>query len=73
MFYREHEPAHFHAEHQGDHAKFDFYGNLIAGEIRSGKARRLIRDWAALHGDDLQANWRKMKAGQPLDSIEPLQ
>ena len=23
MFYREHEPAHFHAEHQGQHGKFD--------------------------------------------------
>ena len=23
MFYREHEPAHFHAEHQGQQGKFD--------------------------------------------------
>jgi len=73
MFYREHEPAHFHAEHRGEHAKFDLDGKLIAGEIRSRKARGLIRDWAALHRRELQANWEKMQAGQALDSIEPLQ
>jgi len=72
MFYREHEPAHFHAEHAGQQAKFDFGGTLIAGEIRSGKARQRIRQWAQLHGPDLEANWEKMKAGQPLESIEPL-
>jgi hypothetical protein len=73
MFYREHEPAHFHAEYRGEHAKFDFDGNLIAGEIRPRKARRLIREWASSHRRELAANWEKMKAGQALDSIEPLQ
>jgi hypothetical protein len=73
MFYREHEPAHFHAEYAGEHAKFDLDGKLLAGEIRSRKARRLISEWAASHRRELQANWEKMRAGQPLDSIEPLQ
>jgi hypothetical protein len=26
MFYKEHEPPHFHAEHQGQLAKFNFQG-----------------------------------------------
>lgn len=39
MFYKEHEPAHFHAEHSGEQAKFSFDGELLAGEIRSKKAR----------------------------------
>jgi uncharacterized protein DUF4160 len=30
MFYREHEPPHFHAEHGGHRAKFDFSGTLVA-------------------------------------------
>jgi hypothetical protein len=25
-----------------------------------------------LHREQLEANWEKMKAGQPLESIEPL-
>ena len=72
MFYREHEPAHFHAEHAGHRAKFDFSGTLVAGEMKSRKARERIRQWAQLHGAQLETNWEKMKAGQPLESIEPL-
>ena len=39
MYYKEHEPAHFHAEHSGQKATFDFNGELIAGSIRSRRAR----------------------------------
>lgn len=73
MFYREHEPAHFHAEHQGVQAKFDFNGDLVAGAIESRTALRLIREWALLHRDELEENWRLMKAGQPLRHIAPLE
>jgi hypothetical protein len=72
MFYKEHGPAHFHAEHAGQRATFDFDGALVAGGIRSRKARERIRDWARSHRAELEANWEKMKAGHPLDSIEPL-
>jgi hypothetical protein len=44
IFYRDHEPAHFHAEYQGQQAKFDFAGEVMAGEISSKTARRLIKD-----------------------------
>jgi hypothetical protein len=72
MFYKEHEPAHFHAEHAAQQAKFDFSGKLIAGEIRSQKARQRIREWAQQHRTELEANWENMKAGRPMESIEPL-
>ena len=72
MFYKEHEPAHFHAEHQSQQAKIDFSGKLLAGSIQSRTALRLIRQWAVLHRRELEANWAKMKAGQPLDKIAPL-
>jgi hypothetical protein len=72
MFYREHDPAHFHADHAGQRATFDFEGEAVAGGIRSRKARQRIRRWALLHRDELQANWEKMKAGQALEIIEPL-
>jgi hypothetical protein len=73
MFYQEHEPPHFHAEHQGDQAKFGFDGTLLAGALRSRTAVRRIQRWAALHCLELEANWARMKAGQPLERIEPLQ
>ena len=47
MFYQEHGVPHFHAEHQGQQASFLFSGEILAGEIRSPVARRLIAEWAA--------------------------
>jgi len=72
MFYNEHEPAHFHAEYQGQRGKFDFTGRMIVGNIGSKTARRLIKQWAQAHEIELRANWQRMKAGKPLEMIEPL-
>ncbi len=73
MFYKEHEPAHFHAEHQGQHAKFDFNGQLIVGEMHSRTALRLVHEWAVAHRLELEANWVRTKEGKPLDRIPPLE
>ena len=70
---KEHESGHFHAEHQGQQGKFDFSGEMTVGNIRSGTALRLIREWAVLHQDELQANWEQMKTGQLLNRIAPLE
>jgi len=73
MYYQDHEPPHFHAEHQGEQAKFDFSGELLVGQITSGTARRLIREWAQLHRAELESNWEHMKAGETLERIPPLE
>jgi hypothetical protein len=73
MFYKEHQPVHFHAEYQGQQGKFDLDGKMIVGNIRSRTALRLIREWACLHRRELEANWENMKVGRPLERIEPLQ
>ena len=72
MYYKEHEPAHFHAEHARQQAQFDFNGNLVAGALKSRRARERIKAWAVSHRAELEANWISMKAGKPLESIEPL-
>jgi hypothetical protein len=46
---------------------------MIAGNIQSKTALRLTREWAVLHRTELEANWARMKAGQPLDKIAPLE
>lgn len=73
MHYKEHEPRHFHAEHQAHEGKFDFDGNQIVGNITSANALALIRQWAQLNRAGLDANWSKIKAGQALDRIPPLE
>ena len=72
MYYKEHEPRHFHAEHQGQFGKFDFDGRQIAGNITSRTAVRLIRKWAHANRRALDANWANISAGRPLDRIPPL-
>ena len=73
MFFQEHRPPHFHAEHQGQQATFDFAGEPVAGDLRSGVAKRLIREWAIQHRVELEANWAAMEAGRSLERIEPLE
>ena len=73
MYYKEHEPGHFHAEHQNQQGKFDFSGEMTSGNIQSRTALRLIREWAVLHQGELLDNWKQMTAGQPLNGIAPLE
>ena len=72
MFYREHGIPHFHAEHQGQQATFTLDGEILAGEMRSGTARRLIREWCLAHREELEANWSRGRAGEPFERIAPL-
>ena len=73
MFYNDHEPPHFHAEHQGLQGKFDFNSDMLVGAIDSRTALRLIREWAVLHRSELEENWRLAKVRQPLRQIAPLE
>lgn len=59
MFYLEHEPAHFHAEHRGQMASFDLDGQPMAGVIRSRAARRAIQRWAGAH----RKSWSRTGGG----------
>jgi len=72
MFYREHGVAHFHAEHQGQQATFTFNGEVLAGGLGSRTALRLIKEWAATHREELDANWNRIKVGETLERIAPL-
>ena len=72
MFYREHGVAHFHAEFQGQQATFTFDGEILAGSLPSRTAQRLIREWSLAHRQELDANWGRMKSGEPLERIAPL-
>ncbi|CAN5550219.1 DUF4160 domain-containing protein [soil metagenome] len=72
MFFDEHNPPHFHAEHQGEKAVFDFRGNMLRGDISSRTAVRLIREWVDLHQEELNKNWVEMQEGREFKRIDPL-
>ena len=72
MFYREHGVAHFHADYQGQQATFTFDGEPLAGTIQSRTALRLIKEWSLARRVELEANWNRVKASEPLERIAPL-
>jgi hypothetical protein len=72
MFYREHGVPHFHAEYQGQQATFTFDGELLAGAFQSRTALRLVKEWSLAHRGELEANWIRVKAGESLERIAPL-
>jgi len=72
MFYDEHNPPHIHAEYQNRKAKIDFLGNILAGELGSRTALRLVREWIDLRADELSQDWELAKAGKKINPIEPL-
>ena len=72
MFYREHGLALFHAVYQGQHATFAFDGEPLAGALQSRTARRLIKEWATAHRQELETNWKRLMTGEALEKIPPL-
>ncbi len=72
MFFDDHNPPHLHAEHQGEMAVFDFRGNMLAGDISSRTAVRLIREWIDLHNAELAENWEDLQNGRSFRKIPPL-
>jgi hypothetical protein len=72
MYYRDHEPPHFHALY-GEHEAQLVIATLevLSGELPL-RALRLVREWAELHRDELEANWERARAHEPLATIDPL-
>jgi hypothetical protein len=44
----------------------------IVGGSLPDRALRLVREWATLHREELEADWRLAREGQPLERIPPL-
>ena len=72
MFEPDHPPPHFHAvyaEHQAvvEINPIRFYeGNLPT------RARSFVLEWAAIHQQELMANWNALRAGRAPRKIAPL-
>jgi len=72
MYFNDHNPPHFHAKYSGSEALFSFSGDIIEGSLPN-RASTLVKDWILLHRSELEDNWVKARAGEPLSSIDPLE
>ena len=73
MYAKDHFPAHFHAIYGEEEVMIDIRRKaIISGKI-SGRALKLIIEWAALHEDELLANFAETQKSNPqIKMIEPL-
>ncbi len=60
MYFRDHNPPHFHAKDNGDKEVFDIKGNSLRGGLSPKKSKR-VRKWAKENEDFLKEEWNKHK------------
>ena len=72
MFYRDHEPAHFHAKYGEFEITVDINEGIVNGQFPK-RALGHVLEWYELHKDELLDDWRLAGAGKPLKKISPLE
>ncbi len=69
MFFNDHAPAHFHAYHGDQEAKFDIdNGRLIGGRLAAPR-RKLVQAWIEMYKDELRAAWQAVRNDQTPERI----
>lgn len=72
IYYKEHNPPHFHAKYGDQTAVFSIADlALIEGQLPK-RVISLVLEWAFEHRDELMEDWRLAQANKPLRRIEPL-
>lgn len=72
MYFSDHPPPHFHVRYGEHKARYSIAtGDQIDGQLPS-RAARLVSEWAELHRDELEENWRRCEQQLPLTAVEPL-
>ncbi len=72
MYYREHNPPHFHAQY-GEHSaiidikKLELWNGYLPPRVLG-----LVIEWAAIHQSELMENWEKAIKQEELLPIKPL-
>lgn len=72
MFYRDHNPPHFHARYGAFEAAISIGdGRLLWGTLPRRIVNR-IEAWRTRHRGELEVDWQRAQNRQPLQPIEPL-
>jgi len=72
MYYKDHDPPHFHAIY-GDYAvTISIREELVTGKFPT-RALKLVLEWCELHKEELLENWELAQQRRALKSIAPLE
>ena len=72
MYWRDHPPPHFHATYAEHTAEIEIGTGLVIDGSLPPRALRLVHEWLALHADELDDNWERARAHEPLVTVDPL-
>lgn len=73
MYFRDHNPPHFHAFYGSEAAILDIRTlEVLEGQL-SRRALRMVLEWAHAHRTELMSNWEAAQNEQPLAPIAPLE
>ena len=73
MYYQDHAPPHFHALYAEHEAEVEIESGRIMRGSLPRRAQRLVEEWAQSHRLELEEDWRRARAGEPLNPIAPLE
>jgi len=72
MFYRDHQPPHFHAKYSGQVGVFSINDlQMLEGDLPR-RVIALVLEWAFDHRVELMENWDRLQNGQEPRKITPL-
>jgi len=72
IYWQDHGIPHFHAKYGGNRASMAIEDlRLLEGNLPP-RVLALVVEWAAMHRDELMADWRLALAKKPLNPIKPL-
>lgn len=72
MFWRDHEPPHFHVRYGGARARVDIGSGDMTGDEIPRHTARMLREWEFARREELLDNWRRVRRGKEPYPIEPL-
>ena len=73
MYYKDHDPPHFHAKYAGQRASFAISDLRIIEGSLPRRAVSLVLEWAFEHRQELMENWQWAERGENLLKIQPLE
>jgi hypothetical protein len=72
MFWREHQPPHFHAKYGDGEVTVEIQTGKVTGNI-SQRVLSMVQEWRQLHQDELMDDWKLAEESKPLKRIQPLE
>ena len=73
MYFDDHPPPHFHVRYGEHRAILEIDPVAVLAGRLPPRALGLVMEWATLHRDELEENWRRARELAPLNPIEPLE